>query len=365
MSPGHEMSLGLRLRQAWSIAALQLRRVFFSRRSAWVYLLALFPSVAFFAHGLEVTMTRNRWTEQATPPGLIESVREGDTAEEVLRRASEPISDNTYQQRRRRDSDEPAPARRYMMYFDGHRRWDLTFVNGELRSKGNRLLIDFTEDRLIFAGVFQYFYLRLAIFFGCLGIFMNLFRGEMLDKTLHFWFLIPARREVLLAGKYLAGLIAAVVIFSAGAALCFLVMLWPQEPAELAAFWPNPGLSHLFWYAAAAALACVGYGSVFLAAGLLLRNPIVPAVVILLWEGVNGILPGFLQKISVLHYAQALAPVPAPTDPGAPLIIQLLMSPAEPPSVIGAVVGLLGLTIVVLCAASFAVRRLEIDYGTD
>ena len=42
---------------------------------------------------------------------------------------------------------------------------------------------------------------------------MNLFRGEMLDKTLHYWFLAPARREVLLAGKYLAGLIAAVVIF--------------------------------------------------------------------------------------------------------------------------------------------------------
>ena len=41
-------------------------------------------------------------------------------------------------------------------------------------------------------------------FFGCLGIFMNLFRGEMLDKTLHFWFLMPVRREVLLAGKYVA-----------------------------------------------------------------------------------------------------------------------------------------------------------------
>jgi ABC-type transport system involved in multi-copper enzyme maturation permease subunit len=359
------MTMRLRARQAWSIAALQLRRVFFSRRSAWVYLLALFPSLAFVAHGLEVTMTRDRWAEQTTPAGLIEAVREGDSDEEVLRRAGEPISDNSYQQRRRRDSDEEPPVRRSMMYFDGSRRWNLVFENGELRSKGSRLLIDFNEDRQVFAGVFQYFYLRLAIFFGCLGIFMNLFRGEMLDKTLHFWLLIPARREVLLAGKYLAGLIAAVVIFSAGAALCFLVMLWPQEPAELAAFWPQPGLSHLFWYAAAAALACVGYGSVFLAAGLLLRNPIVPAVVILLWEGVNGILPGFLQKISVLHYVQALSPVPAPTDPGAPLVIQLLMSPAEPPSVIGAVVGLLGLTIVVLCAASFAVRRLEIDYGTD
>jgi len=31
---------------------------------------------------------------------------------------------------------------------------------------------------MIFAGVFQFFYLRLAIFFGCLGMFMYLFRGR-------------------------------------------------------------------------------------------------------------------------------------------------------------------------------------------
>ena len=126
------------------------------------------------------------------------------------------------------------------------------------------------------------------------------------------WFLIPARREVLLLGKYLAGLIASIGIFSFGAALCYLVMLWPQEAAARAAFWPDPGLSHLLWYCAASALACVGYGSVFLAAGLLLRNPIIPAVVILFWEGLNPVLPALLQKLSVLYYVQALTPVPAP-----------------------------------------------------
>ena len=36
------MSTKVRLRQAWTIASLQLRRVFFSRRSLWVYLLAFF-----------------------------------------------------------------------------------------------------------------------------------------------------------------------------------------------------------------------------------------------------------------------------------------------------------------------------------
>src|SRR5579871_7046791 len=65
---------------------------------------------------------------------------------------------------------------------------------------------DFGEDTNIFATTFQLFYLRLAVFFGCLGIFMNLFRGEVLDKSLHFYFLSPIRRDVLMIGKFLAGL---------------------------------------------------------------------------------------------------------------------------------------------------------------
>jgi len=37
-----QVSASFRLRQIWTITRLQLRRVFFSRRSCWVYLLALF-----------------------------------------------------------------------------------------------------------------------------------------------------------------------------------------------------------------------------------------------------------------------------------------------------------------------------------
>ena len=138
-----------------------------------------------------------------------------------------------------------------------------------------------------------------------------------------------------------------------------------SRPAARAAFWPDPGLSHLLWYCAAAALACVGYGSVFLAAGLLLRNPIIPAVLILFWEGLNPVLPALLQKLSVLYYVQALTPVPVPMDSGAPLLVQLFMSPAAPASTARAVFGLLALTAVVLWVAALAVRRLEIDYSTE
>lgn len=260
--------------------------------------------------------------------------------------------------------DEIASNRR-LVYFDGRREARLTFKNGRLAKKEMRTLMNFEEDRQIFAGVFQFFYLRLAIFFGCLGIFMNLFRGEILDKTLHFWFLAPARREVLLAGKYGAGLIASIVIFAGGALLCFAIMVWSHAPFEVQAFWQDAGMQHAFWYATAAAFGCIGYGSIFLAAGLLLRNPIIPAAILLAWESINSFLPELLQKASVLYYLQSLCPVPAPLDKDTPALLQLLLAPAEPASHAGAILGLLAVTAIVLWLARRAILRMQISYGSE
>jgi hypothetical protein len=254
---------------------------------------------------------------------------------------------------------------RQVVYFDGRREARLLFVDGRLDSMNVEPVLNFEEDRTIFAGIFQFFYLRLAIFFGCLGLFMYLFSGEMSNRTLHYWFLAPARREVLLAGKYAAGLIASTVIFAGGALLAFAVMVWPHDAVELQSFWSAGGMGHAFWYAAAAALGCVGYGSVFLAVGLYVRNPILPAAILLGWEGINGILPAALQKISILYYLQSLCPVPAPVDADAPTLVKLLAAPAAPAPRPAAIIGLLLLTAVVLWIAGRAVRRMEISYGAE
>jgi hypothetical protein len=254
---------------------------------------------------------------------------------------------------------------REIVYFDGRRAARFHFADGKLQSRNVRRLLDFEEDRAVFAAIFQYFYLRLAIFFGCLGIFMYLFRGEMSNRTLHFWFLAPARREVLLAGKFAAGLIASVVIFGGGALLALGALIWPHDPVEVQAYWNAGGMPHVFWYAAAAALGCVGYGSVFLAVGLYIRNPIIPAAVLLAWEGTNGILPHVMQKMSILYYLQSLCPVPAPIDDDAPVLIRLLAAPAAPASRPEAILGLLLLTAFVLWIAGRAVRQMQISYGAE
>jgi hypothetical protein len=168
-----------------------------------------------------------------------------------------------------------------------------------------------------------------------------------------------------LFGKYVAGWLAATVVFSGGAILSYCAFLWAQNPSDALRFWGQGAPGNLFWYAASAALACVGYGSVFLASGLLLKNPIIPAVVIFGWESANGILPSVLQKLSILYYVQALAPVTPPIAQDAPVLVRMLFSPAEPPSVAFAVVGLLLLTAGVLWIAARAVRKLEINYNTE
>jgi ABC-type Na+ efflux pump permease subunit len=254
---------------------------------------------------------------------------------------------------------------RDLIYFDGRREARLLFVDGKLENRSIDRLLNFEEDRTIFAGIFQFFYLRLAIFFGCLGIFMYLYRGEMTNRTLHFWLLAPARREVLLAGKYVAGLIAAAVIFGGGALLASAAMIWPHDAVEIQAYWNAGGMGHLFWYGVAAVLGCVGYGSVFLAVGLYVRNPIIPAAVLLAWEGASGVLPHVLQRISILYYLQSLCPVPAPMDDEAPTLVRLLMAPAAPASRPGAILGLLLLSAFVLWIAARAVRRMQISYGSD
>jgi hypothetical protein len=124
-------------------------------------------------------------------------------------------------------------------------------------------------------------------------------------------------------------------------------------------------MAHGFWYATAAALGCVGYGSVFLAVGLYIRNPIVPAAVLLAWEASSGVLPQVLQKISILYYVQSLCPIPAPIDDDVPTLIRLLAVPAAPASRPAAILGLLLLSALVLWIASRAVRRMEISYGAE
>ncbi len=216
------------------------------------------------------------------------------------------------------------------------------------------------EETLIIGGIIQLYYVRFGIFFGCLGIFVRLIRGELAERTLHYWFLAPVRREVLIIGKFLAGTLTTVTVFGAGILTSFCLMYVHFDAGQDFVL-NGPGLGHLRAYLLVAVLACLGYGAVFLAMSLLFKNPIVPAVVLLFWELINGVLPVWFKHLSVTYYLKPLFPVELPIEG----ILGLFTVVAEPTPAWLAVSGLLLFAALVLAFACWRIRRLEVLYSID
>lgn len=216
----------------------------------------------------------------------------------------------------------------------------------------------FSELGIVYAAIYGGLILRTLVFFGCAWVFMNLFRGEVVDRSLHYYFLAPVRREVLVIGKYLSGLIATVTLFSittVGSILILYFSLYPSESERF--FFDGAGFGQMFSYLGVTILACIGYGAVFLLVGLFFRNPIIPALLLYGWEWINFLLPPLLKKVSVIHYLQSLTPVSMPEGPFAVLV--------EPTPAWISVPSLLLFTAVVLFLASRHIRRMEISYAGD
>ncbi len=219
-------------------------------------------------------------------------------------------------------------------------------------------LENFSELGIEYAAIYGGLILRTLIFFGCAWVFMNLFRGEMVDRSLHYYFLAPVRREVLVVGKYLSGLTATIALFSittVGSMFIYYFCLFPSESARF--FFDGAGFGQMLAYLGVTCLACLGYGAVFLLVGLFFRNPIIPGLMLYGWEWINFLLPPLLKKISVIHYLTSLVPVPMSEGPFAVLV--------KPTPAWISVPSLLLFTGVVLFLASLHIRRMEISYVGD
>jgi ABC-type transport system involved in multi-copper enzyme maturation permease subunit len=218
-----------------------------------------------------------------------------------------------------------------------------------------------SDDTVVLAGVVQFYYIRLGVFFGCLGIFSRLIRGEMVERSLHFYLLAPVRREVLLLAKFVAGSISAILLFGSAILVDFTLMYAEYGAAGQDYVFHGPGLGQLEAYLSIVVLACLGYGSVFLLFSMTFRNPMPAALLFLGWEAINPVMPSLLQKISVASYLRHLMPVSVAGDG----IFALLTVQTEPTPVWAAVLGLLIFIAVVLAYSCLKIRCLEIRYTTD
>jgi ABC-type transport system involved in multi-copper enzyme maturation permease subunit len=359
--------------QIKAVIRLEMKKTFFAKRGLWIYVVALLPVLLFITYAVAMSHQHGHSAEIARrgdKPLRYEdllAIKPDMTKEEVIALLGKPPVNIRWKEQQ---SDEHGSSveilHEHYEYSDGHKELYLDLANGKVEGINFNYGYDPGRDSVMFAGVFQFFFLRLAVFFGCLGIFMNLFRGEILDRSLHFYFLTPVRREVLMAGKFLAGLLATCTIFVTSELLQTIAFLWhfPPNLRDLYLY-HNHGLEHAAMYLGITLLACVGYGAFFLVAGMLFRNPILPAAAILIWEAINPFLPAVLKQFSVIYYLKSLCPVDIPIPPGAPPVIALLVSNAEPISPVLAVFGILFVALFALYISSVQVRRMEINYTTE
>ena len=89
----------------------------------------------------------------------------------------------------------------------------------------------------------------------------------------------------------------------------------------------------------------------------IMRNPVIPAIMVFAWESVIGFLPALLKKFSVLFYLQALFPVNISEGP-----IEIISEPV--PLWVG-VPGFILFSGLMLVAAGLQIRRMEVHYAED
>ncbi len=368
------------MRSVWwaqikAVVRLEMRKTFFAKRGLWIYVVALLPVLIFTAYIVassqrqHLTANVARRAEKPLAYQDLLAVKPGMKTQEVITLLGKPPMTFHWTEERRHD-DQDAETTQVQHedyhYSDGQNDLFVGLADGKVENVDIRAAVNVGQDSIMFAATFQFFFLRLAVFFGCLGIFMNLFRGEVLDRSLHFYFLAPIRRDVLMAGKFLAGLLATCTIFVTSELLQTVAFLWHFPPSVRDVYlYHNHGLEHAAIYLGVTVLACVGYGAFFLVAGMLFRNPILPAAAILIWESINPFLPGLLKHFSVIYYLKSLCPVDIPSPPGMPPVLALLISNSDPVSAPLAVLGILVVALIAIYASSVQVQRMEINYTTE
>lgn len=222
--------------------------------------------------------------------------------------------------------------------------WAVMHFRGELNNPANM-----TE---VYANLYHALIVRVVLFFGCLALFLNLVRGEVEERTMHYLLLTPIRRPLLVLGKYVAAVGSSSLLFGTATIGSFLLVHLPQG---IATAFTASSLRQLAAYWGMTVLGCIGYGAFFLLLGCLLRSPGPLVALFFAWEWFEFLLPPLLKQVSVVHYLKALTPVPIAEGPFA-----LLADPTPAPL---AVLQVAIYAAVAVSLAAWAASRADLDYG--
>jgi ABC-type transport system involved in multi-copper enzyme maturation permease subunit len=193
-------------------------------------------------------------------------------------------------------------------------------------------------------------YIRFII--PVLGVFYGtaLIADEVDDKTITYLFTRPIPRGAVLVGKYLAYLVCTVLLVLPSVVLVYFIIasLNGSVGQSFPALLEDLGML-------AAGLAA--YGAVFAFVGARLKRPLVIGLVFAFgWEPTVLLFPGYLKRLTVAYYLQALVPHAMPQDSAVSVLLQVFH---EVPPVAISLACLAAITVVTLWAAARAVEGRE------
>lgn len=203
----------------------------------------------------------------------------------------------------------------------------------------------------VFGMMIWLLYIRFII--PVLGVFYgtSLIADEVDDKTITYLFTRPIPRRAVLIGKYLAYLACTVLLVLPSVMIVFFLVV-PTGGGSIAAAFPSL-LSDL----AMLAIGLASYGAVFAWVGTRLKRPLIIGLVFAFgWEPAVLLFPGYLKRLTVAYYLQALVTHEMPQDSAVSMLMQVFH---EVPTVVTSLVSLSIIVLLTLWAAGRAVESKE------
>ena len=186
-----------------------------------------------------------------------------------------------------------------------------------------------------------------------LGVFYGtaLIADEVEDKTITYLFTRPVRRGAVLLGKYLAYLACTTLLVLPSVVVVYFLIV-PIGGGRVGELFPA-----LLGDLGMLVVGLAGYGAVFAWVGARLKRPLVIGLVFVLgWEPAVLLFPGYLKRLTVAYYLQALVPHAMPQDSAIGVLMQVFR---EVPTITTSLASLAVIAAVTLWSAVRAVEDKE------
>ena len=202
----------------------------------------------------------------------------------------------------------------------------------------------------IFGFMIWILYLRfivpvLAVYYGT-----SLIADEVEDKTITYLFTRPIPRGAVMAGKFVAYLVATTMVVLPSVMIVYFLIA--NRGSAIATTFPA-----LVKDLGVLAVALLAYGAVFAWVGARFKRPLLIGLVFVFgWEQAVLIVPGYMRRFTVAYYIQSMVPHTMPAD-GVMGLLQSFF--ADYPSLPAALAALAAISAGFLFLAMRVVERRE------